>query len=136
MDDMGESRKAGRRSARKPAGDAVCSPENMRKEQQIGIRFSLSGEDISVSFDLPSFCTDSQRVENAEKLGAFLAVINKGGMAPVMMYSLAKYGIVSQREPEAQHVLKTMHLAMGVGSDTMDEAPLVSPLDAFVVRRD
>lgn len=108
----------------------------MRPQQKIGVTFLFSGDDISVAFELPPFCTESQRVENAEKLGAFLAVISQGKLVPVVTYSLAKYGIVNQREPEAQHVLKSMHLAMGVDSDGLLDAPLVSPLDAFTIRRD
>lgn len=108
----------------------------MRRQHKIGVSFTFSGDDMSVGFDLPAFCTESERVENAEKLGAFLALINQGKLVPVVTYSLAKYGIVNQREPEAQHVLRSMHLAMGAESDILTDAPMVSPLDAFTIRRD
>ena len=133
MDELGKPKKTGRRRASARPGHGVRVPANL-----IGISLSVEGEEFDIKFELPDHVSDEDKIENAQKLGSFLAILQQGKLASLLTFSAAKWGVVNRREEEAQILIKSVHVGMDLKmvDGEIVEPPLVSPLDAFVMRKD
>ena len=133
MDDLGKPKKAGRRRTADRPSHGVRGPANV-----IGISLSVEGEEFEVQFSLPDHVSDDDKIENAQKLGSFLTILQQGKLASLVTFSAAKWGILSGREDEAQILIKAMHVGMGLRmvDGEIIEPPVVSPMEAFVMRKD
>jgi hypothetical protein len=133
MDELGKPKKTrGRRSATSP-GNGLCGTANV-----IGISLQIQGEEFEIKFDMPDSVSDKQKIENAEKMGHFIGILQQGKLASLLTYSAAKWGIVGRRDDEAQIMIGAMHVSMNLNmiDGKIVDPPLVSPMDAFVMRKE
>jgi hypothetical protein len=133
MDELGKPKKTGSRRSADYTGHGVRGPTNL-----VGISLSVEGEEFDVKFHLPDHVSEDDKAHNAEKIGTFLAILQQGKLASLLTFSAAKWGVINKREEEAQILIRTMHVGMNlnvVGGEIV-EPPLVSPLDAFVMRKE
>lgn len=133
MDELGKPKKAGRRCSGDRSSHGIRSSANL-----IGISLSVEGEEFDVKFNLPDHISEEDKAHNAEKLGNFLTILQQGKLASLLTFSAAKWGVIGKREEEAQILIKTMHVGMDLNmvNGEIAEPPLVSPLDAFVIRKE
>lgn len=112
------------------------SPKTL-KEVKLAIHIMLDGDDIRCTMDVPEPETTSQAMDNAEKLGTLLGVLQNGKLLPVINYALARCGIITNRQSEFEYAMKAMHVAMDLGlPGSNEQKPVVSPTEAFLFRKE
>jgi hypothetical protein len=106
-------------------------------ESPIKVHFTLDGDDIRCTMDVPEPETTSQAVENAEKLGTLLALIQTGKILPVVNFALARCGLVNDRISEFEYVMKAMYVGMSLAlPGDSKSVPVVSPTEAFLFKKE
>ncbi len=107
------------------------------KELHIKVHFMLDGDDIRCTMDVPEPETTSEAVDNAEKLGTLLALIQTGKIITVVNFALARCGLVNDRVAEFEYAMKAMHVGMSLGlPDDSKSVPVVSPTEAFLFKKE
>jgi hypothetical protein len=137
MENMDKPRKARRGRPAAPKQHADGGTKNLN-DVQIKVHFILDGDDIRCTMDVPHPETTSEAVDNAEKLGTLLALIQTGKILPVVNFAIARCGIINDRVAEFEYAMKAMHVGMSLGLPGADnkEVPVVSPTDAFLFRKE
>ena len=101
------------------------------------MHFTLDGDDIRCTMDVPDPETTSQAVENAEKLGTLLALIQTGKILPIVNFALARCGLVNDRIAEFEYVMKAMYVGMSLTlPGDSKNVPVVSPTEAFLFKKE
>lgn len=104
----------------------------------MAVHITLEGDDIRCTLDVPEPETTSQAVDNAEKLGTLLGLLQTGKLLAVVNFALARCGIITDRQSEFEYAMKAMHVAMELGLPGTEEViePVVSPTEAFLFRKE
>lgn len=108
------------------------------RDTKLAIHIMLEGEDIRCTMDVPEPETTSQAVDNAEKLGTILGLLQTGKLLAVINFALARCGIINDRKAEFEYAMKAMHVAMDMGLPGVSDQqqPVVSPTEAFLFRKE
>ena len=133
LDKPGKARR-GRPTTSKKHVDG--SPKNLT-DLHINVHFTLDGDEIRFTMDVPDPETTSQAVENAEKLGTLLALIQTGKILPIVNFALARCGLVNDRIAEFEYVMKAMYVGMSLTlPGDSKNVPVVSPTEAFLFKKE
>ncbi len=136
MEKLDKSGKAKRGRPPAPKKHAASSPKDL-KEVKLAVHITLEGDDIRCTMDVPTPETTSQAVDNAEKLGTLLGLLQTGKLLAVINFALARCGIINDRHSEFEYAMKAMHVAMELAlPGTNEQEPVVSPTEAFLFRKD
>lgn len=107
------------------------------RDVKLAIHITLEGDDIRCTMDVPEPETTSQAVDNAEKLGTLLGLLQTGKLLAVVNFAIARCGIVNDRQAEFEYAMKAMYVAMELGLPGANEQePVVSPTEAFLFRKE